>query len=92
MATNSAYLSSIVFVSFSLSFPINVLGISTEKRDVIRMLTKTEPSLMSCDADVYNLVKECLTELGNVAKIFTFNGTFGDSEPVERLFEMTGTE
>lgn len=92
MATNSAYLSPIVFASFCLGCPINALANLLEKEYIIKMLKTTEPCVMFCDVQFYDLVKECLIESGNNAKIFTFNGTQADSEPVESLFIPTGTE
>lgn len=56
------------------------------------MLDATKPDLMFCDATMYALVKECLTELGNTAKIFTFGGQVDDSEPVENLLVKNGNE
>lgn len=38
------------------------------------------------------MVVESLEEVGSNAKVFTFNGTKGDSEAMETLFEETGTE
>lgn len=92
MADNSEYLSSIVFASFCSGCPINSLSTSVEKQDVIRMFGITEPSIVFCDVKVYELMKECLNELKNAAKIYTFNGTKGDSEAVEFLFKKTGIE
>lgn len=56
------------------------------------MLTVTEPVLMFCDADVFELVKECLNELNNNAKVFTFGGHKNCSVDVERLFVETHNE
>lgn len=92
MATNSAYLSPILFASICLGCPINPLHSLMEKEHVIKMLKKTEPCLIFCDVDAYDLMKEYLIKSGNNAKIFTFNGTQGDSEPVESLFAPTGCE
>lgn len=47
---------------------------------------------MFCDANIYDLVQECLSELGNDAKVFTFSGQSGNSIPVEDLFEDVGGE
>lgn len=41
---------------------------------------------MFCDVENYELLRECLTELKNCAKIFTFGGSNGDSEQIETLF------
>lgn len=92
MSENVPYLSAIVFASYSIGCPVNVLTTSVEKPDVLRMLGITKPSVMICDIGVFDLVKECLNELENSAKIFTFNGTKNDSEAVENLFKQTGKE
>lgn len=56
------------------------------------MLTITKPVLMFCDVACYDLLNECLLELGNKAKVFTFGGQKGQSEPVENLFVQTHKE
>lgn len=93
MAVNVAHLSPIVMASFCLGCPMNALGIIVDKPSVIRMYDMTKPSVMFCDVSVYDMISECFKELHNDAKIFTFNGTKGDSSiAVETLFEPTGTE
>lgn len=92
MADNSDYLSSIVFASFCLGCPINALSTLVGKQDVMRMYAITEPSVVFCDVHVYDMIEECLNELGNKAKIYTFNGTKGNSEAIENLLQATGTE
>lgn len=92
MADNSEYLSSIVFATFCLGCPINSLSTFVGKQDVMRMYGITKPSIVFCDVNVYDLIEECLNELNNKAKIYTFNGTKGDSEAVEHLLQATGTE
>lgn len=91
MAENGAHLSPIVFASLCLGCPVNALHTEVEKPNVIRMFGMTEPSIVFCDVKVYDLVVECLMDLDNSAKVFTFNGHKGKSEPVEILFEATGT-
>lgn len=86
IATNSHHLSPIVFAGFYLGCPINSLDPTFGKMDMKHMLSTTTPALVFCDANIYDLVKECLTELKNNAKIFTFGKQIGDSEPVESLF------
>lgn len=72
--------------------PINTLDPSFGKNEIKHMLSTTQPSLMFCDIKIYDLLKECLSELGNDADIFTFGGQIGDSEPVENLFVENGDE
>lgn len=92
MAKNSYHVAPIVFGSISIGCPINTLDPSFKKADLIHMLNTIKPALMFCDVEVYDLVKECLTELGNDAKMFTFGGSKGDAEPVEDLFSETHNE
>lgn len=56
------------------------------------MLKTTKPAAMFCDAEMCDLVRECLIELDNNAKIFTFGGTKTDAEHVENLFVETHNE
>lgn len=82
----------IVFASIALGNPINGLDPSFGKTELLHMLKTTQPVLMFCDLDVYELVKECLVELNNNAKVFTFGGRKSGSEDVESLFVETHNE
>lgn len=92
MAKNTDYLAPIIFASFCLGCPVNVLDSSFKKAEIIHMLQITEPRLMFCDIEVYSLVSECLKELENDAQIFTFGEQCGNSIAVETLFVETGVE
>lgn len=92
VAENVAHLSPIVFASLCLGCPINTLNTGVEKASLIRSFKVTEPSVVFCDVKVYDLVAECLTQMGSNVKVFTFNGTKRDSEQVENLFMETGIE
>lgn len=92
MANNTKYVAPVVFASLYLGCPLNTLDPSFGKNEVKHMLGTTLPSLMFCDVKLYDLVKECLHELGNEAKIFTFGGQKGHSVPVENLFVGNGDE
>lgn len=91
IAGNVANLAPIVFASLCLGCPVASMP-TWWKRYIIGMLQKTEPTLIFCEAKLYDMVVESLEEVGSKAKVFTFNGTKGDSEAVETLFEETGTE
>lgn len=90
IATNTHHVAPVVFASLYLGCPVNTMDPSFAKNEIKHMLTITTPSVMFCDVKIYDLVKGCLTELGNDAQIFTFSGQSGDSEPVENLFEGIG--
>lgn len=92
MARNSHHVAPIFFASIANGMPINPLDPSFGKTEIIHMLSVTKPVLMFCDVKCYELLSECLKELGNAAKIFTFGGQSGSSEPVENLFHETHNE
>lgn len=92
MSENVAHLAPIVLAAFCLGCPINPMFSSVEKTDIIRMFQISKPSVIFCEARLYDLAVDCMNQLGNSAKIFTFNGIRGDSEAVESLFTETGTE
>ncbi|XP_055298411.1 uncharacterized protein LOC129566474 [Sitodiplosis mosellana] len=92
MAKNSHHVAPIVFGSISIGCPVNTLDPSFKKAELIHMLITIKPVLMFCDVGVYDLVSECLAELKNDAKIFTFGGSKGKAEPVEKLLLETHNE
>lgn len=91
VARDVPHLIPIVFAQLCLGNPMNVMNM-TFKADMMRMLQISEPSLMFCEVAKMDLLVECLNELNMKPKIFTFNGTKGDSESVECLFAPTGNE
>lgn len=92
IARNSENVTPVTIASFCIGCPINPLNISYGKAEIKHMLNITKPSLVLCDADVYDKVDECLKELENDAKIITFNGKVGDAEQIEDLLVETGAE
>lgn len=92
MVKNSHYVAPTLFGAISIGCSVNTLDPSFGKTELIHMLGTTKPNLMFCDVGSYGLVKDCLVELENDAKIFTFGGNEDESEPVENLFTETGNE
>lgn len=89
---NVVHLAPIVFASLCMGCPISTLDASAEKRNIIHMIKNIEPQIIFCDVAVYDLIVECLNEVKNDLKIFTFNGTKNGSESVENLTTETGIE
>lgn len=58
----------------------------------MHMFSITVPKVVFCECDVYDLVRECLSELENDASVFTFDGTVDDSTSVEQVFDQTPAE
>lgn len=75
----------VVFATLYMGSTVNPMNPAYSRNDLRHMLSATQPDVMFCDANMYGLVKECLTELANAATIFTFGGQVGESEPVESL-------
>lgn len=92
LARNSHHLAPIVFASFNLGCPVSGLDTSFGRTELLHMLNITKPTILFCDVEKYDLVKECLIELESNAKVFTFGGSTYGSEPVENLFSDTKNE
>ncbi|XP_055308228.1 probable 4-coumarate--CoA ligase 1, partial [Sitodiplosis mosellana] len=92
LAKNSHHLAPIVFASLAIGSAVNTLDLQFSKTELLHMLKTTKPALIFCDVEAYDLTKQCLVDLDNSAKIFTFGGSKGDSEPVECLFTETHNE
>lgn len=92
VAGNHQDLAPIVYATLCLGCPINSLGPTLSKGEIIHMLKMTKPTLMFCAVETYDLVSDCLLELGNGATIFTFGGQTNNSEAVDDLFAESGSE
>lgn len=92
MAKNSEHVAPVVIASFCLGCPVNTMDASFGKTETLHMFNITKPRVVFCDVEIYKLVSECLNELRNDAKVYTFGGQAGDSEAVENLFCETGIE
>lgn len=91
ISENYAHFAPIVFAALSLGNPVNPVH-GAGKSHILSTLQLIEPKLIFCGVEKYDLIVECLAELGLNAKIFTLNGKIGDAETVESLFSQTGTE
>lgn len=92
MAENTDHLAAIVLASFCLACPIAPLNSSLSKPEIVRILTKTKPSVIFCDADVYELLNEVMKEISHNVKVFTIGGKIDGVEPIEHLLVDTGDE
>lgn len=92
LARNSHDLAPIVFASIAIGCPVQTLDPSFGRTELVHILKLTEPVLMFCDIDCYELLNQCLIELGIAAKLYTIGGTKGRSELVESLFKVTHKE
>lgn len=92
IARNSHHVSSIFFASIAIGCPINTLDASFGRNELKHMLNITKSETIFCDVDRYEILTECLNELKIKARIFTFGGIVGGSEPVENLFKEIDNE
>lgn len=92
VAKNAHHLAPIVFGSLGIGCSMSTLEPTYGKAELLHMLNIIQPSLLFCDVDKFDLVKECLIELGNNAHVFTFGGSHNGSENVDNLFAETHTE
>lgn len=91
-ARNNHDVSSITFASIAIGCAVNTLSPTFGKTEYLHMLKITKPVVIFCEIDSYQLINDCLTEIGIMAKIFTFGGSIGQSESVENLFKETHLE
>lgn len=82
----------IIVASVAIGCPILGLHYTLKRTNILQMYRFVEPVLVFCDVDSYELVKDCLRELNNQAKIFTFDGYVGDSVAVDSLFKDKPTD
>lgn len=92
MVKNSHDVASTIFGALCVGGSVNTLDPSFGKTELLHMFGTTKPSLVFCDLESFELVKESLAELENDATIYTFGGNVDGSETVENLFAETGTE
>lgn len=93
VAGNVPNLAPVVFGSICLGHSVVSMYTAMEKLCVIRMFKITEPRIIFCEIKVYDLMVECLAEIGiSNVRIFTFGGTKGDADAVDDLFDATGEE
>lgn len=89
---NTENLFPIIFASFCIGCPVNILAPKFGKTEICHVLKKTKPALMFCTIESYDLVSKCLDELNYNAKIYIFGGEKLNSEQAETLFIETGVE
>lgn len=85
-------LAPVIYAAFCMGCPVNTLSPAFGKADMIHVLQITKPKVMFCSVEQYEFVAECLKEVYNDAKIFTFGGKTDDSDSAENLFAETGME
>lgn len=92
MVNHADHLVPIVLASLCLACPINALHPLLSKQEIVRVLSKTKPSVIFCAIDEYNRIDEALKELKLNMRIFIFDGYIEGLETVESLFADTGIE
>lgn len=86
------YVAPVIYAAFCMGCPVNTLSPAFGKADMVHVLKITKPKVMFCSVERNVFVSECLKEVNNDAKLFTFGGKAGDSDSVENLFAETGIE
>lgn len=89
LARNHHHVTPIVFATISIGCPLNCLDPSFSKTELIHMLKTTAPTVAFCQQECYELLRECLDDISNSAKIFVFDNNQSQCESVENLFQET---
>lgn len=92
MSGNSDHLASLIFASFCLACPISPMHPALTKEEIIRILVKTKPSVIFCDASAVDHLNEALNEIKLNVKVFIFGDISDGSESVGSLFVETDDE
>lgn len=87
MTNNSADIAPLVFAALCLGCPVTAQPISSSKAECLYFLNVVKPSFVFCDLEFCGTLNECLKNLKNDAKLFTFDGQTDESTPVDNLFD-----
>lgn len=94
LAGNHTNIAPIAFASIAIGcaicpFPFDP---AFEKEELITMLEITKPVLMFCEGKYGDVLKKCLVQQENKAKIFVFGDKQNGFDHVDDLFEKTHKE
>lgn len=92
MAQNSDNLLPIFLSAICLGCPVVPLNTSLTKDEIVRIFSKTKPTLLFCDAKSCAQMNEALRELNWNLEIFTLDEQIVNCESVESLLIETGEE
>lgn len=93
MTINNENLLPIVLASIGLACPIVPLFPILSIDEIVRILSKVKPSVVFCDAILYDHMKEALNKLQFKMKVFLLDDVHLDGvETVMTLFNATGEE
>lgn len=92
MAGNSDHLAPIFLATICLGCTTAPFDPMLSKDELIRNIKKTKPTIMFCDANVYNQMNEALKELKWNIRVFIFGDHIDGIEPAESLLAETGNE
>lgn len=86
---NSKYLPVILYGCIVVGAPINPLDNSFDSQHIKHIFGKTKPSIVFCDAEVYQTTKTILVELENSAKVFTLREKIAGVPFISELLQPT---
>lgn len=93
MTINNENLLPIVLASVGLACPIVPLFPILSIDEIVRILTKIKPSVLFCDASLYNHMTDAMNKLQFKMKVFLLDDVhFDNVETVMTLFQATGEE
>lgn len=93
MTIHNENLLPVVLASIGLACPIVPLYPLLSTDEIVRILTKIKPSIVFCDANLYNQLNDALNKLQFTLKVFLLDDVHFDGlESVVNLFHETGKE
>lgn len=93
MTTHNENLLPVVLASIGLACPIVPLYPILSTDEIVRILTRIKPSIVFCDANLYDQLRAALKRLQFEMKVYLLDDVHFDGvESVVNLFHATGAE
>lgn len=92
ISKNNHHLMPIIVALLCLDHPINPIPTAFIEFEITNMLKITKPKVIFSDMDSYEIIKNCLRDLKNDARIYTFGGRIEETIAIEDLFVATSRE
>ncbi len=86
---NSKYLPVLLYGCIVVGAPVNPLDNSFDSQHIKHIFGQTKPSIVFCDAEVYQSTKTTLEELKNDAIVFTLREKIDGVPFIEQLLKPT---
>ncbi|GAB0092213.1 4-coumarate--CoA ligase 1 [Sergentomyia squamirostris] len=92
MARNGHLIAPTIFTAFFLAIPVNTLDPNYTVDETAHMFSQTKPSIVFCDHENYETVKNAIAKIGSNIKVINFGERISNVDNIEDYLEKTGHE